>query len=805
MKTRNFMSIDYQNGIHKFSPNRFSLKNTYQDFYPQKTYSKGMHHTHQKFKLKSTLSNTFSPLNKDKPKDKTISTPSQTNPLSNRNTCYKTNGFSPYSTKSVFTQIKTIKEKNIRKKIPKNKKALLSMKYIEFIKDNKYNNIHNYNYLKLTKKDNNQKNDIINGNDKYINKEKIQYIFVGAENLPKNNNKKKTDNKTDDLINKNESNINKIQKNINSFSCPNIKLNTQKDKQNKNKKIKNLRKKFEVHNLFFEYSDRENEQILNNINNIGSHTISTFGNIKKNKGILVRLKNKYLKERKNTNFEINNDNNINNNKLNKNKSFKDFFNNKEYDLHTNIEMFDPLTFIKNTSLYKDYLQRKQREKILLKKLIKNNKLEELITNLNIYNNNDSNKLNNISNNKDSRKEDNKGNNKEKKKDKNKGVNKEKKQEKSLKHKINENKNNLTTNSQKNKIKHKKRNNIMKDLFLNPIKSPNNTNNNGKNSHKTYLKPSDYINEIAKKILENIGIFRNKKYEDKSNKKKENLNIYTEEKEENEENEEIEENEENDESFINTSNKKSLFDITLKKKEINKNTNTNINKNKNKIYIKTDKNKDSQFDIKNNDIKDKLENEKNIKIKDDKNNIENYNELKEKNKNNTNVNIQEDNKIKKNEQKLNIKINENRPILNGRNEENSISKKYSYDKLKIKFNNENKNNELNDNILNKKRSSNINIKKKPKIEDYFNNIDNNKNKYTFNTNKQNSKKNIQLNNDKNEENKKIIEKNLYNSNLIKKPKNKNKDFKQIRNLKNIYDKKKDEKNEKDKNKKKINLI
>ena len=102
MKTRNFMSIDYQNGIHKFSPNRFSLKNTYQDFYPQKTYSKGMHHTHQKFKLKSTLSNTFSPLNKDKPKDKTISTPSQTNPLSNRNTCYKTNGFSPYSTKSVF-------------------------------------------------------------------------------------------------------------------------------------------------------------------------------------------------------------------------------------------------------------------------------------------------------------------------------------------------------------------------------------------------------------------------------------------------------------------------------------------------------------------------------------------------------------------------------------------------------------------------------------------------------------------------------------------------------------------------------
>ena len=73
--------------------------------------------------------------------------------------------------------------------------------------------------------------------------------------------------------------------------------------------------------------------------------------------------------------------------------------------------------------------------------------------------------------------------------------------KSLKHKINENKNNLTTNSQRKLIKHKKRNNIMKDLFLNPIKSPYNTNNNGKNSHKTYLKPSDYINEIAKKIFD----------------------------------------------------------------------------------------------------------------------------------------------------------------------------------------------------------------------------------------------------------------------------------------------------------------
>ena len=153
MKTRNFKSIDYQIGIHKFSPNNYNLKNTYQNFYPRNTFSKGIHNNNRKLKLKNTMPNLFSPSNKEKPKNKALSTPEQSNPISNNNTYYKTNGFSA-STKNIFTQIKTIKEKNIRKKIPKNKKSILSMKYIgfkgEYINNN--NNINNHNYLKLVKK-----------------------------------------------------------------------------------------------------------------------------------------------------------------------------------------------------------------------------------------------------------------------------------------------------------------------------------------------------------------------------------------------------------------------------------------------------------------------------------------------------------------------------------------------------------------------------------------------------------------------------------------------------------------------------
>ena len=465
------MSIDYQNEMNRPFQNKYNLKSIVQDFFPQKTYSKRMHHNTKKLNQKYNLtSNIFSPLKKDN--NKTISTP-QNNPISNSNTCYKTNGtngFSPYSTRTIFSQTKTIKEKNIRKKIKKKKKALLSMKYIGFIKDNNINNKKNHNYFKLIKKSN-ILNNIVNDYEiknihKNINKEKIKYIFLGEKNYSKNNEIKTVKTKANELVKELESK-DKINKNKNSFSCPNIKLNEQINKDHdKNKNNNN----FEIHNLFFESSKDD----VNNFNELESHTISTFRNIKRNKGKIFEMKN----------IRTDLNRNIKNNNLNDNKKLKEFTDNKNYELNADIEMFDPITFIKNSSLFKDYLERKQKEKLFLKKLLKNKKIEEILSNLKIY---------------DAKKE-----NEEKIKNmkmKNKSLDLIKSEfESELEEQI------LNSYQKKgllNYLENKKY--ITKDKIISPKEDI---------YFKTYLKPSDYINDVARKILEDIGFFRNKVYFDK---------------------------------------------------------------------------------------------------------------------------------------------------------------------------------------------------------------------------------------------------------------------------------------------------
>ena len=534
------MSIDYQNEMNRPHKNKYNLKSIAQDFCPQKTYSKRMHHNTKKINQKYNLtSNVFSPLKKDN--NKSISTP-QNNPISNSNTCYKTNGtngFSPYSTRTIFSQTKTIKEKNIRKKIKKKKKTLLSMKYIGFIKDNNINNKKNHNYFKLIKKssilNNIVKDDDIKNIHKNINKEKIKYIFLGEKNYSNNNEIKTVKTKTNELVKELE-NKDKIKKNINSFSCPNIKLNERINKAHDKSKNNN---NFEIHNLFFESSKDD----VNNFNELESHTISTFRNIKRNKGKIFEMKN----------IPKNQNVNIKNNNLNDNNKLKEFMNNKIYDLNSDIEMFDPITFIKNSSLYKDYLERKQKEKLFLKKLLKNKNIEELLANLNIY---DKNKEN---------------------------------EEKIKSIKIKNKSSDLIKSEFESQLGEQILNSYQKKGLLNYLNNKKYlTNNKLINTKediyfKTYLKPSDYINDVARKILEDIGFFRNKVYFDKNDLTSNNYGIL---------HSINNENISKEKKYIYNKNRKILSEKSLNEKyyknldkNINGFNNFNINNHKNTNSIK----------------------------------------------------------------------------------------------------------------------------------------------------------------------------------------------------------------------------
>ena len=652
------MSIDYESNLHKFLPNKLNLKNTYQGFYPMKTFSKGIYHNIKILKLKNTMSNIFSHNNKDKSKNKTLSTPDQTNPISNNNTCYKTNGFSPNSTRSFFNPMKAIKEKNIRKKLPTNKKELLSMKYIGFVKYNKSGlNSNNHNCLKLVKKYKENKNDqIIYDNKKEINKENIKYIFVGGDGFYKNNKKKKITNNTNDLINKIENNF-KIQKKLNSFSCPDIKLNNNLKNETSKEKEKN---NFEIHNLFFESSHKEKEEILNQLDQVWSHTISNFGNINKNKGSSVGLKKKRKKLKKNRMIQTEDINK----KITENKSEKNILKNKNgYELKADIEMFDPLTFIKNSNLYKDYLERKQREKILLKKLIKRKKIEQLMQKISQYKRIENNKV----------------------------------ESKSLK-------NNEITNKSLDinyDLTDEIINSIDKDAFLKYLQKNSlmedkdiiSDEEEKKNQYKTYLKPSEYVHEIANKILEDIGFFRKKKYNDTNNP-------------------------------INEKNKK--FISFLERKKL-------IKKNKQLISLKTD--------FSNNFI---------LKLFPDSNNIKGKLKQSEEKNHQTEAGLfikNEQNENKKQIMLNNHKDKREKSIRFKRNYELKLSEKFSKEKFWTIDSNENLFNERNNKIRNTKKTNSERIKIQKNSKRKISNIDekqskNNLNEFT------NQEKNSKSNKNKN---------------------------------------------------------
>ena len=647
------MSIDYENNLHKLFPSKYNLKDTYKGFSPTKTFSKGIHHNNKILKMKNRMTKIYSNPHKEKYKNKTLSTPEQTNPISNNNTCYKTNGFSPRSTRSVFNPAKTLKEKNIRKKVPKNKKELLSMKYIGFIKDH---NMNNHNYLKLIKKTKeNENNNIIQDNHKEFNKENLKYIFVGDNELYKNNKKKKIPHKTNSLINKIESNC-KIQKTLCSFSCPDIKLNKKKNENNKTKKDK---KNFEIHNLFFESSKKENEEILNNINQIWSHTISTFGNSKKNKGLLFFLKNEQKKEK-----IIKHEKNIKEmdfiKKRNKNKSIESFLKNKkDYDLKADIEMFDPVTFIKNSRLYKDYLERKQREKMYLKKLIKKKNFEELFLKLNKYNKNENNKeenkalkINNFSNKSSDI------------------INSD------LEEEI------LNSYNKEAYLSYLNKNKLIQNKVIIPNEEEENENEENNNHYKTYLKPSEYVNEIANKILEDIGFFRKK--------------VYLGEKSSNEKNK----------KFLTFEERKKLI---KKKKQL--------------ISLKTNYSNNFLFKILYNSNNEK-ENEKNDEQNNHKEEIEHSIQQDEN---------QNQNMIINNKKEKSIRI--------GRNDERNLSKKYSKEKFRTTDSDESKLIEKNKQRNVKKNKSERIMKEENQRKLSKNNYEKQNQKFTNEDNQLKDSKNI----------------------------------------------------------------
>ena len=315
------MSIDYQFGNHKFFTNKINLtKNTYQNFYPQKTFSNGIYPHKTKLKLKNTMSYNFSPLTKETSKNNNLSTPSQSNPISNNNTWYNTNGFSPTSTKNIFSQVRTIKEKIVRKKLPKNKKHLLSMKYIGLKTD--FNNINNCNYLKLTKESNVDNEKMIEFNND-LHKKKLKNFFTEDKDLLKDMKRKKIKIKANELI-KTVENKHNAYDTRNSLSFPNFKLTEEKEKKNipKNMKSNTITKNYEIHNPFIDSKNNKKEKTkIDSFTETENRVITTFGNSKKNNDLLIRLKKKNIINKNNENKKNEKDekNEKNKNKNNRNK------------------------------------------------------------------------------------------------------------------------------------------------------------------------------------------------------------------------------------------------------------------------------------------------------------------------------------------------------------------------------------------------------------------------------------------------------------------------------------------------------
>ena len=484
MKTRNYISIEFQNN---FSMPKLTLR-PLNYFLPHKTFSSGYNYSNKIINLKTSFGNTFSELNNTKYQSKYLSLKEKGSNLSKRNTYYKTNNFSPESTLRVYSSTKSIKEKYKKTEINKNKNSPLSFKKIEFINDY-------------------EKEGYINSINKRQNN--IKYIFVGIKDPPKDL-KPKKDNLESNIeisgqnlfkkkyegknkaIKSNNMNIfldkNDIKTSLDFISYPNLnstKLTKSKsiaaNKKNQrglglSKLIKDIKNK-----PFEEYDEKISEYNYDNIinkknfknkafyfNNNSSKKISVQNKNKKNSDIKDDIKEISIQTIDDKKFKtVNIENNNKRNLLNKT-------NKKKYELEADIDMFDPITLESNKNLFKDYLEKKEKEKIALEKLFENDKVKEIIS-----------QLENNSEEETKSKEENKIS------------------------EINETKKN------KNKDKRisflKRRSIVKRDLKNFTIRRINTLFNDFFN--KEYFKASDFINYISEKIYEDVDSFRNKNYDD----------------------------------------------------------------------------------------------------------------------------------------------------------------------------------------------------------------------------------------------------------------------------------------------------
>ena len=274
----------------------------------------------------------------------------------------------------------------------------------------------------------------------------------------------------------------------------------------KDYKSKQTSRNYHIYDLILAPSISEKIEMINNLKEIGSHTFSTLDNIKRKK-LFSELKQK--KGANDINIQT-----LKNMKLNKSK-IDNIIKNKGYDLNSYLGIYDPLTLNKNKGLFKDYFERKQREKINLKKLKKNNNnIGQINTNLNRY---DKEKEKEEPNDKD---ENSKNNNNITARNKNNFadlvksmIEENKNNTKSINIEKKYSKNNDKNNSKELYISNENYNNIfnyIKDNSLNKLKSLIYMQNRQK-MNKDIQKPSEFIKDISKKIIENIDYFRKKDY------------------------------------------------------------------------------------------------------------------------------------------------------------------------------------------------------------------------------------------------------------------------------------------------------
>ena len=199
MKTRNYISIEYRNN---FSSPKLTLMPLSKCFSPHNTFSNRHNHNNKIINIKTSFGSYMN-------KNRTIFSSSKNSNISNRNTYYKTNYFSPQSTTNVFSSGKNIKHMQKNKKLLENKNSTVSLKKIEFINENEKSN----KFIN---------NNILN------NEQNLKYIFIGNNKDPPKN------------VNINQKNINKknpINKNIEISGQNLIKNNKLESNKSNNSKI----------------------------------------------------------------------------------------------------------------------------------------------------------------------------------------------------------------------------------------------------------------------------------------------------------------------------------------------------------------------------------------------------------------------------------------------------------------------------------------------------------------------------------------------------------------------------------------